>query len=267
MRLIKKITILSFILGMGVLPSLANIEIGISKSHFYDSEKTIMTDETPDKTVLTEKYWANNPFYFNKYRPLFMLSNKELYKVMPKNNIEVVQRIYAPSVYNISLKNSSIITISLSQPKSTNPPSAAKPKTSVPVAKKEIKPEKIVAKANISDAKLISQYEQAKNPGAESETKINIAISLKESNNKSNCKLAIDLLDDVTKKEPYNAYAFYLKGEVYSKLKDSENAIKNYVEALKLNPTSKQCYLGIAKVLEPTNKKLAQKYYDKAGAE
>lgn len=259
MRLIKKITILSIILGMVILPSVANIEIGISKSHFYDTEKTIMSEESPNNSIKTEKYWSNNLLYFNKYRPLCMLSNKELYKAAQKENSNVIQRINAPSIYNISLKTASIKTISLTPAKPASLLTSTKPKKALSAPKKQILQQKV------SDATLISQYEQAKNPGAESETKIHTAISLKESQNKLNCKLAIDLLDDVTKKEPYNAYAFYLKGEIYSRLKDSEKAMKNYVEALKLNPTSKQCYLGIAKILEPTNKKLAQKYYDKAG--
>jgi len=40
--------------------------------------------------------------------------------------------------------------------------------------------------------------------------------------------------------------------------------MENYVEAIKLNPTSKQSYLGIAKILENKNKELAKKYYEMA---
>lgn len=256
MKLASKLTILSILFGLSILPqgniSFAKIETGISQNHFYDTEKTIMNEVAPDTTLKTEKYWSNNPFYFTKYRPLFMLSNKELYDLMPKEKTSVVQRITAPSVYNVSFKTSSITTISLSP---------YKPQTANKVVKNET-----ANKTSFEDRKFIFEYERAKNPEVDSDEKIEAARFLRDSKKIAHHKWALDLLDDVTRKEPYNAYAFYLKGEIYSKNKDSQNAIKNYVEAIKLNPTSKQCYLGIAKVLEPTNKKLAQKYYDKAAA-
>lgn len=257
MRLLNKITILSVICGLGILPSFANFEAEISKNSFYDTEKTIMTQITPNETLKTGKYWANNLFYSNKYRPLFMLSNKELYDLMPKENVSIVQRINTPSIYNISLKSSSITAVSLTPVKTENLSITPKSNTVIYAPKNIVKTDEI-------NAKLISQYEEAKNPQADIETKLKTALLLKESASASQQKLAIDLLDDVTKKEPYNAYAFCLKGELYSQLKDSQNAMKNYIEALKLNPTSKQCYLGIAKILESTNKQLAQKYYEKA---
>lgn len=239
---------LTLSLNFGILPSFAKIDGGISKDYFYDTEKTIMTETTPDKTLKTEKYWGKNLLNPNKYKPIFMLSNKELYDLMPKENVSVVQRIATPSVYNISLKTSSIKKIYLSEPK---------------VTKSYEVPKKAAASVHKPDLKLIAAYEDAKNPNTEPEKKIDTAILLKNSQNPSNYSLAIDLLDDVTKKEPYNAYAFYLKGELYSSKKDSENAMKNYVEALKINPISKQCCIGIAKILEPTNKELAQKYYER----
>lgn len=248
---LKKLIILTIFLGLGI-PSFAKIETGISQNHFYDTEKTIMSEVTPDTTLKTEKYWSNNLFYFSKYRPLFMLSNKELYDLMPREKVSVVQRITAPSVYNVSFKTSSITTVSL------NP---YKPQISNTATEKEP-----AAKTNFVDRKFLFEYERAKNTDVDSDEKIEAARFLKDSKNISHHKMAIDLLDDVTKKEPYNAYAFYLKGEIFAKDKNPQNAIKNYVAALKLNPTSKQCYLGIAKILEPTNKKLAQKYYEKAAA-
>lgn len=251
---IKNIIILLIMFGLGISPSFAKIDGGISKTHFYDTDKTIMTEIAPNNTIQTEKYWEKNLLYVNKYRPLFMLSNKELYDLMPKENISVVQRIATPSVYNISLKTTSIHKISLATAPLV-PTSHLKAKSKTPTtAKKQIETKKIIS----------SIYEQAKNPDIEPEKKIDAALLLKKSKDQSNYNLAIDLLDDVTKKEPYNAYAFYLKGELYSQQKDSENAMKNYVEALKINPTSQQCCFGIAKILEPTNKQLAQKYYDKA---
>lgn len=264
MELNKKIIVLSVILGLGISPSFAKIDGGISKNHFYDTEKTIMTEIAPDKVIKTDKYWEKNLLHFNKYRPIFMLSNKELYDLMPRERVSVVQRITAPSVYNISLKTSSIKKISFATNPTTS--SLAKPKQVEPtiVVKKPVMPkENACLAASPSSPSLI--YEQAKNPDAEPEKKIEAAITLKNTKKTANYNLAIDLLNDVTNKEPYNAYAFYLKGELYSIQKDSQNAMSNYVEALKINPTSQQCCMGIAKLLEPTNKVLAQKYYDKAG--
>jgi len=245
-KLIKRITILSAVLALGILPSVAGFNGEVSKNHFYDTEKTIMVEAPLNKTLTTGKYWEKNLFYFNKYRPLFMLSNKELYDLMPKENVSVVQRITTPTVYNISLKSASIKNVSFEEPYSLKPKD--EPKTS----------EQQV------DEVLKSEYKRVKNSDMDSDKKIDMAVLLKQSKNPYNYPLAIDLLNDVTRQEPYNAYAFYLKGELYLAQKDSGNAMKNYVQSLKINPTSKQCCLGIAKILEPTNKELAQKYYNKA---
>lgn len=255
MKLINKVLV-SLILGGSILPSFAKIDGGISQNYFYDTEQTIMTEVPLNKTLKTGKYWEKNLLYFNKYRPLFMLSNKELYALMPKEHVSVVQRISTPSVYTVSLKTASIKTVSFNQIET--PKNISMPKIiSKPVVK-------TIEKVNPTTSTLMSQYEQAKNPEADIDFKIDTAILLKDSKNPSNYNLAIDLLDDVIRIEPYNAYAFYIKGELYSIKRDSENAMKNYVEALKINPTSKQCCLGIAKILEPTNKELAQKYYNRA---
>ena len=250
-------------LTLGILPSYSEVNGGISKSHFYDAEKTIMTDVTPSTTIKTEKYWGKNLFYTNKYRPLFMLSNKELFDLMPRENTSIVQRITTPSIYNISLKTNSIKRVSLAMPTKKK----GLLKTAMAISKpipNSIDSKNRLESQSTPGIKLISAYEQAKNPEVEPEKKVDAAILLKNSNTVSNYALAIDLLDDVTRKEPYNAYAFYLKGELYSKQNDTQNAIKNYVEALKINPASEQCCIGIAKILEPTNKELAQKYYDRA---
>jgi len=231
------------VLAVGVLPSFAKFSGEISKSHFYDTEKTIMVETPLNKTLTTEKYWERNLFYFNKYRPLFMLSNKELYDLMPKENVSVVQRISTPTVYNISLKSASIKNVSFSDSYSDK-------------AVSEFKISEKTTKENLN-----SEYESVKNSDADSDKKIATALMLKKSNN---YKLAMDLLNDVTREEPYNAYAFYLKGELYLAQKDSANAMKNFLQALKINPTSKQCCLGIARILAPTNKVLAQRYYQKA---
>jgi len=241
------ISLLVLSLSLGILPSYSKIDGGVSKTHFFDTDKTIMTEMSLDKTLTTGTYWEKNFLRTNKYRPVFMLSNKELFDLMPNEEVSVVQRISSPTVYNISLRSSSIQKISLGS-----------------TAKKQTEPKKAVAVTKKPGVNFLSIYEQAKNPDSEPEQKIEAALQLKNSKIATNYAMAIDLLNDVTKREPYNAYAFYLKGEIYSAQKNSQNAIKNYVEALKINPTSKQCCLGIAKVLEPTNKTLAQKYYDKA---
>lgn len=267
MRLINKLTILSILLGLGV-PSFAKIEAGIMQTHFYDTEKTIIKEVALDTTLRTEKFWSNNPFYFSKYRPLFMISNKEIYDLKPVvERANVVQRAVSPSVYNVSLKNSSITSISL------KPESGNAPRVMVKDSRAQFNPVQnasapiiVATPQKPEESRFIFEYERAKNPYVDSDEKIEAANLLKASKSLSYHKMALDLLDDVTKNEPYNAYAFYLKGEIYAKDKSPQNAIKNYVAALRLNPTSKQCYLGIARVLESTNKSLAQKYYEKAAA-
>jgi len=245
MGLMKKI-IVSIAFGLVVLPCYAHFNGEVSKGSFYDTEKTLMSEVVPNITLKTGKYWEKNLFYSNKYRPLFMLSNKELFDLMPQENVSVVNIINAPSVYNISLKSQSIKHISFSQP----------------VKKAEVV-KNVAPKVNSAE-NVNTQYELAKNPEVDSDRKIDAALILKNSKKKADSLLAIYLLDDVTKKEPYNAYAFYLKGEIYAEQKRFENAMKNYVEALKINPYSKQSCLGIAKILEPTNKELALKYYARA---
>lgn len=244
--LTKNLTVCLCLIGLGAMPCFAKIEGIVSKHHFYDLEKTIMTDVQPNTTSATEKYWEKNLFYSNKYHPLFMLSNKELYNLMPEKKTSIVQRINTPSVYNISLKNATINKIALATP-----------------SKKSETPKK-KAVSEQKDMQATYLYEQAKNQETDIEKKTDTAIVLKNTKNPSNYNMAIDLLNDVTKQEPYNAYAFYIKGELYYAKNDRENAMKNYTEALRLNPYSKQSCLGIAKILEPTNKELAQKYYDRA---
>lgn len=249
MKLIdKSIIFLYAVYYLTGMPSFARIDGMIAENYFYDTDKTIMTEIIADKIITTGKYWEKNLFYFNKYRPLFMLSNKELYNLKPKTKENLIHTITVPSVYNISLKSSSVKQIQLS--------AKSQPESVTAVIKNE--------PLKVSDEKLIAAYELLKNPYAEPEKKISAAVLLKDSKINSNYNLAINLLDDVIKQEPYNAYAFYLKGEIYSQIKDFNKAMINYVEALKINPMSKQCYLGIAKALETTNKNLAQKYYDRA---
>ncbi len=223
------------------LPSHAKFNAGISKSHFYDTQKTIMKEISPNIVPNTDNYWEKNTFFTNKYLPLFMLSNKDLISYLPQKKHKIVNRMVIPSVYNVSFKSIPVTSVSLGGGKKSDK-----------VSSQEF------------DVKWTMLYEQAKNKEADSDKKIETAVVLKESKNISNYNLALDLLDDVTRQEPYNAYAYNLKGDIYFVKNDKENAMKNYVEALKLNPLSKQSCLGIAKILEPTNKELAQKYFEKA---
>lgn len=254
MKLIEKLVVLLMILGLGILPVCARIHGNISRKFFYDNDKTIMTQIPIEKDFKTEKYWDKNLLYFGKYSPLFMLSNKELIDLMPREKMSIVQRITTPSVYSISLKNSSIKTISFAAEKKPKKTSITKKNTTV----------NSISNIHKEVSELAFIYNQAKSPEVEPEKKLEAALLLKDSKNTANYPLAMDLLNDVITKEPYNAYAFYLKGELYAEQNSPDSAMKNYVEALKLNPTSKQCCLGIAKILESTNKDLAQKYYDRA---
>lgn len=239
-----------------MLPANAKINGGISRQTFYDAEKTIMPEVVPDTNLTTQKYWEKNLFYgLGKYRPIFMLSNKELYNLKQEKRPSVVSRFSVPAIYNVSFKGGTVKRIALSTPLASTAATNQLPKQ---VQKIEQKTEQK------SDLQSIYLYETAKNPEVEAEQKIDTAILLKETKLDSNYLLAIDLLNDVTNKEPYNAYAYYVKGELCSARHDTESAMINYIEALRLNPYSKQSYLGIAKILEPTNKTLAQKYYDKA---
>ena len=250
MKIKKSIIISQIVFAMFTLPSVAKINGEISKSHIYDVEKTIMSEIIIGEKIQNEEYWDENLTYFSKYKPLFMLSNKELFNFNSKPKRKIIKRVVTPSVYRISLKNSSIKPVSNL--------------TDLPVQEKSA-----VAKLEMKTVKeetpeLLAQYKKAKGQNMDSDKKIEIATVLKSSQKTENYTLAIDLLNDVTEQEPYNAYAFYLKGEIYSVQKDLKNAIMNYAQALKINPSSKKCCLGIAKAIEPTNKELAQKYYNKA---
>ncbi len=245
----KKIFLSALVLVMfSSLPSFAKIDGKVSQTYIYDKTNTLMMENNFAPTIKNEEYWDKNELRANKYQPLFLLSNKELINLIPKEPISIVDRIATPDVYNISLKKSSIINVSFAEKNASSKKVALRPQ----IQKKQTTP-------NYNEL-----YEQAKNPDTDTDIKIDIAKKLKDTHNIQNCIMALDILNDVTKLEPYNAYAFYLKGELFIYKKDANNAMKCYLEALKINPTSKQCYLGIAKILESSNKTLAQKYYDKA---
>ncbi len=247
MKIKSKVIISLILIGIGTLPTLAKVTGRVSQDLFYDTESTIMTEIEPNTTIRASKYWEKNLLHFNKYRPIFMLSNKELFKLMPEEKVSVVQRISTPSVYNISLKTASIKTVSLN-----SKPAVYSKNTQTKQQKNEAQ-----------DAYQLI-FESAKGLDIDTDKKIEAAIELKNAQKSSYSHLALELLDEVTKIEPFNAYAFYLKGEIYSQQNSPKSALKNYIQALRINPASKQSCLGIAKVLEPTNKQLAQKYYERA---
>lgn len=235
------------------LPCSAKISGNVSKTNFYDTENTLMSDFSTNTSLKTGKYWEKNLFYSNKYRPIFMISNKELQSLLPEKKKSIFEMIAAPAVYNISLKNNSIKTVSVNK----------KPvKTEAKITSNNTPPK--VAMGQIGDLQAKFLFEQAKNRDVDSDEKIDTAVVLKQTKKSENFTLALDLLDDVTRVEPYNAAAYNLKAEIYLEKNDKENAMKNYIEVLNLNPYSKESYLGIAKILEPTNKVLAQKYYERA---
>lgn len=226
------------------LSASASIKGGILKSHFFDTQNTVMTQLNLDKSVKTGKYWDKNLFYVNRYRPLFMLSNKELYDLMPQEEQSVVQRIVAPSVYNISLKTASVTKISLAPDrKSLKTVTVSKP---------------------LSQNAIVEPLTNISTETAEE--KLNEAIFLKNTNKNSNYSIALNILNQVTKVEPYNAQAYCEKGDIYYLQGDMENSMRNYAQALKINPYCKEGCLGIAKILEPTDKVLAQKYLSRANS-
>ena len=256
MKIVSKIFLALVVFSFLINPSFAFFNGKISKNHIFDSQTTLMNDLPDIKDLKNDEYWTKNIFYLNKYRPLFMISNKDLYEIAPKEEVNPVEsQVVTPSVYNISFKTSSISSVSFKPIVSAKFNQHKKPVT----RKKTVVASKDSVKNN-----LALKYEQAKNPGVDSDEKIQVAVMLKNTKNPANYNMAFDLLNDVIRKEPYNAYAFYLKGALYAQRRDSANAMKYYVQALKINPLSKQTCLGIAKVLEPTNKTLAQKYYQKA---
>lgn len=246
---------------IGVTPSCAKLDGGIAKTNFYDTEQTLMPEIIPDTTIRTGKYWDKNLFHINKYRPIFMLSNKELFNFTPKPQEPEIQRVTAPTIYNISLKDTSIKKVSLSQ----KPAKKEVQKVVKKAASKNSKKESTISTLKQKqDAKGVFLFEQAKNQGVEADEKIRTAILLKETKVGENYSMALDLLDDVIRMEPYNASAYNLKAEIYMAKNDRENAMKNYIDSLNLNPYSKESCLGIAKILEKTDKELAQKYYKRA---
>lgn len=255
-RICKNIFLNIFILACTLvlcssMPSQAKFRSSISKGHYFDVKQTLMPEAKPDLTLTTEKYWERNLLELNQYRPLFMLSNADIidFSQKPKPR-RYVSKVYAPSIYNVSFKEENHLQNSRSTAMTRPYERVFRPVSS--------------AEATQQDAQMRSLYKTAKAGSFDSEKLIDTAIILKNSSKFSNYTFALDLLDNVIKKEPYNAYAYYVKGEVYSAKNDSELAMKNYLQALKLNPYSKKSYLGIAKILEPTNSVLAQKYYEKA---
>lgn len=237
----------------------------ISKNGFYDAQNTLMPELKPDNDLKTGKYWGKNLFYLNKYRPIFMLSNKELYNLMPEKKVSVFQRVTSPSVYNISLKETSVKKLTLLPlPKKIDLPVEAKASPLVAPQFTKASATKISSFEQNQIAQSNFLFEQAKNQGVGTDKKIDTAVSLMRTKKSQNYLLALDLLNDVTREEPDNAIAYNIKAEIYMEKNDTEKAMKNYIEVLKLNPYSKESCLGIAKILEPTNKPLAQKYYNRA---
>ena len=215
------------------------------KQYFYDTETTIMYEDYTNNELKHDTYWTKNIFQGNKYKPSFMLSGKELIKLVTAKKKTEIKYASAPRIYNISLKNSSIVNVSLNSPGIYT-----------------INSDTTIN--NAEDEKYLAMYRVAKGSLADSEQKIDVAVSLKESGIVKNYIRAIDLLNEVTAKDPTNSYAFCLKGQLFYLKNDNENAMKCYLKALDIDPDNKDCYYGIAKIIEPINKSLADKYYNSA---
>ena len=261
MKLEKRNTKLGLVAVLGILLASqcahAKIEGAVSQEHFFDSKKTLTPEIKVQKEAKIQEYWSENALQINKYKPFFMLSNKELYNFKPEPKKTYSYKV--PSVYNVSFKSSKVKTVSFDK---TDQIKTLRELKDIDKAKEANKaPKDAKSTTNLQALKM---YEKMKSTNVDADEKINVAITLKETKRYPNYQLALNLLDEVTEKEPYNAYAFFIKGEVYSAKKDIEHAVINYVEALRINPYSKKSYLGLARVIEPTNKALAQKYYEKA---
>lgn len=163
-----------------MLPVNAKINGNISQSYFYDLERTIMSEVAQSQEIKTGKYWEKNFFVQGKYRPIFLLSNKELYNFVQKPDVKILREQKIPSIYNVSLKNPT----------------------------KKIQPTPT----------------------------------------------------------PSSAQTYCDKAEMYYAMGNYEQAMKNFIQSYRIDPTNKQSCLGIAKILNRTNRELAQKYYSKAAS-
>lgn len=257
-------------LAFATLPASANLQGGVFKTNFIDTSDTISVEIKPETKIKLSKYWDTNFFCLNRYRPLFMLSNKDLIKLMPEHNQSVVERIMTPSVYSISFRNSSITHISLkSQP--VIPLKFAK-KYSPIITHNENIPTKTISIKNpeiktITPPKDTTQLRPTKIAKEEScEDLIKKAVMLKNTKKSANYTTALNILNQVLKKEPKNVTALIVKGDIYYQKGEMENSMQNYANAVRINPLSKDGCLGIAKILEQTDKMLAQKYFARANS-
>ena len=229
---LKKFLFISLICFLNIAtPCFAKFNGSISQEYIYDVEKTIMYEIKPKLEVKNSSFWDNNFFTTNRYSTYNFLSNKNLYYNFNYSGKPVVlRRIATPSIYNISLKNSSLKVTPLNPTK------------------------KIVVTTT-------SAYEKALVSNDINE-KIKTVIYLKNSDS----KLALQLTENILKFEPQNAHVYFLRGEIYYKLQNYDKAMENYAHALQINPKSYQCCIGIAKILDKSNHELALKYYEKASS-
>jgi len=206
-----------------------------------DMQDSILLELPTYQNFSLSQYTVENLANKNNY--LFLLSNKDLVRQEIKKTQKISNKISIPNVYTISLK-----------PQLEAQPVLAQISTPAVSSISE-------NLTNVSTSPIVL-YNYAKN--GDTSSKIDVAIKLIEINQISTNMLAEDLLNEVLKSDSENPYAYYLKGNLDYNRKKYEDAMKNYVTSYKLNPYSVQSCLGIAKILDKTNKQLAQKYYEKA---
>jgi Tfp pilus assembly protein PilF len=56
---------------------------------------------------------------------------------------------------------------------------------------------------------------------------------------------AVDMLEDITEKEPSNTKAWVLLGDSYLKLEKNKKAIKSYKQAIRIDAKNEWAYLGL----------------------
>ena len=199
----------------------------ISSGYFYDNENTIMKENMEKKEIKNIKFWEKNEFKQNQFETYSIISNKDLYRVFPIKKT-IIREKEIPTVYTISFKQATVQQISLNNSKKVE-----------------------------EDNNLL--YEKAKQTNNIDE-KISAVLKLKKTNKSE----ALEILNQVILMDKNFAHAYYLKGEIYYSFEKYELSMENYAKAFQINPNSYQSCLGIAKILDKTNKELSQKYYQKA---
>ena len=85
-----------------------------------------------------------------------------------------------------------------------------------------------------------------------------------QNNLKLTCGILIQKYNEILKKEPVNAQAYYSLGVMYSKIKELDAAVKAYQQALELQPALRNALFNLASLLEAKGESArAFSYYQK----